>query len=238
VPENEKEEATEKFKILGKIHSVLTDSVKRSLYDAQGVVDDEEDDTFGAKWMEIWKQFFKPISESDIDNYAKQYVGSELERNDIRKAYVNGKGCWNFIFNHIPFFNVEDEPRVMEIVKEWIAAGEVEAFDQFLNEHKGKHDRRHKKYAKEAREAAEIKRQQQQPDDDLVKQLAARQQHRASSFMSMLDRLADKYGDGDEEDDSEMYALPASKKMKKGKKKQTSTKPAEHRTKSGRVSKK
>ena len=100
VAEEEKEKATESFKILAKIHEVLSDDNKRALYDQQGIVDDDDDEKFGNSWLETFKNLFKPISESDIDNYRKEYVGSELEKNDLKKAYVNGKGCINFIMSH------------------------------------------------------------------------------------------------------------------------------------------
>lgn len=76
VPEDEKELATEKFKVLSKINSVLTDKEKKSLYDESGVIDDDdEDESSMSKWMEMWKAFFKPITTQDIDNYQKEYVG-------------------------------------------------------------------------------------------------------------------------------------------------------------------
>lgn len=43
--------------------------------------------------------------------------GSELEQKDIKRAYLNGKGCLNYMLNTVPFMNVEDEPRVIELVK-------------------------------------------------------------------------------------------------------------------------
>lgn len=44
-------------------------------------------------------------------------MGSETERNDIKKAYLNGKGCRNYMMSSVPFMNVEDEPRITEIVQ-------------------------------------------------------------------------------------------------------------------------
>lgn len=76
VPEGEKELATEKFKVLSKLNSVLTDKDKKSQYDETGVIDDDdEDESSMSKWMEMWKAFFKPITTQDIDNYQKEYVG-------------------------------------------------------------------------------------------------------------------------------------------------------------------
>lgn len=44
-------------------------------------------------------------------------LGSETEERDIRKAYLGGKGCINFMMNSVPFMTVEDEPRIIELVK-------------------------------------------------------------------------------------------------------------------------
>lgn len=75
VPESEKELATEKFKILAKINEVLSDDARRALYDEQGIIDDDDDEKFGSTWLEAFKHLFKPISDSDIDNYRLEYVG-------------------------------------------------------------------------------------------------------------------------------------------------------------------
>lgn len=115
VPESEKEDATEKFKVLTKLNEMLTDNDKRKLYDEKGIIDDDDDQSLC--WLELWKQFFKPITTQDINNYEKEYIGSELEKTDIKKAYLNGKGCINYMMNCVPFMRVEDEPRIMELVK-------------------------------------------------------------------------------------------------------------------------
>ena len=89
VPEEEKEEATEKFKVLGKLYSVLSDPNKKALYDDKGVIDDDDERDLSS-WLELWRTVFKPITDQDIQNYQRDYVGSEQEEIDIRKAYVNG----------------------------------------------------------------------------------------------------------------------------------------------------
>lgn len=75
VPEEEKENATEKFKVLAKVNEVLSDDSRRALYDEQGIVDDDDDEKFGSTWLEAFKTLFKPISDSDIDNYRREYIG-------------------------------------------------------------------------------------------------------------------------------------------------------------------
>lgn len=244
VKENEKEEATEKFKVLSKIYSVLSEKDKRALYNEKGIIDDDDDDSLGAKWMTMWQQFFKPITDEDITNFEKNYVGSELERNDIKKAYENGQGCINYMMNCVPFMDCEDEPRIAEIVKEMIAAGDVPEYKTFTEEPKAKRDRRHKKYAREAREANALKekleKQDKEKQNSLEQQIALRQSERERGFSSLLDRLAQKYGDG--EDDEEAFDLSeyvAKKKSKaKGTPQKKEAKGKDHKVKEGRVSKK
>lgn len=207
VADAEKEVATEKFKVLAKLHEVLTTKDRRALYDEQGVVGDNDDDeAFGASWLETWRQFFKPITEEDINTYERQYIGSDIEKTDIKKAYVNGKGCMDFMFNMVPFMTVESEPRIKAVVKEMIDAEEVPEYKLFTEEPKAKTTRRHKKYKREEKAAAKIKQ-----ESGLEQMIMKRQNERGNSFASFLDTLADKYGG---EDESEEYEPPPPAKRK------------------------
>lgn len=80
VTEAEKEIATEKFKILTKLHTTLTDKDKKALYDEQGIIDDDGDSD--VSWLDMWRQFFKPITTTDIDNFKKEYIGECVARTD------------------------------------------------------------------------------------------------------------------------------------------------------------
>lgn len=73
VSEEEKEVATEKFKVLSKLNELLSDTDKRALYDEKGVIEDDDDEN--CSWTDLWKQFFKPITTNDIDNYQREYKG-------------------------------------------------------------------------------------------------------------------------------------------------------------------
>uniref|UniRef100_A0A1Q3F3P4 Putative molecular chaperone dnaj superfamily n=1 Tax=Culex tarsalis TaxID=7177 RepID=A0A1Q3F3P4_CULTA len=253
VKEEDKQEATEKFKVLSKIHAVLSDAPKRALYDERGIIDDDDEESLGANWLAMWQQFFKPITTEDITNFEKEYIGSELERNDIKKAYLGGKGCINHMFNSVPFMSCEDEPRIAVIVKEMIASGEVPEYKIFTEEPKAKRDRRHKKYAKEAREAEAIKEKLEKKENEkrqsagttsLEQQIALRQADRQAGFASLLDKLAQKYGDGDDDEeafDLEEYVAKKKSKAKgtpQGKKKKQQGATGGKGVKEGRVSKK
>lgn len=88
VPEGEKEIATEKFKILTKLQSILTDKDKKALYDQQGIIDDDGDSD--VSWLEMWRQFFKPITTTDIDNFKREYIG---ECWVAKHARIDSFGC-------------------------------------------------------------------------------------------------------------------------------------------------
>lgn len=251
VPEEQKAEATEKFKVLSKLYQVLTDTQKRALYDEQGIIDDDDDgDSKLSSWLELWSKIFKPITEEEINTYEKEYIGSELECTDIKKAYLGGKGCINYLMNHVPFMKVEDEPRIQKIVEGWIAAGEVPEYKIFTEEPAAKRKKRHQKYARESKEAKVIKeridRKQKEKDEqdmeanggDLQQMILARRNQRESNFSSMMDRLMEKYG-GEDDDDIVDFSAFEKKSKKKSAKKPAQQSPAKklRGIKNGRVKK-
>lgn len=154
VDESRKAIATEKFKVLGKIHSVLQDKEKRKCYDDYGEIDEENDSSFN--WMEYWRAIFKKIDIKDIEEYEKSYIGSETELRDIKKAYVGSKGNMDLILEMVPFSNCDSESRIQEVVRKMIDDGEVEEYPRFFNESKQKKARRRSKYEKEKKVAEMI----------------------------------------------------------------------------------
>lgn len=154
VQESQKLIATEKFKVLCKIHSILQNPEKRSIYDESGDVDDdcELDDS----WMNYWKSIFRKITKEDIKKCEDEYIGSETEIRDLKKAYVNGKGSMNFIIQNVPFSNCDHEPRYIEIIRKLVDDGEVDEYEEFFNEPLKKKMRRKKKEEKERAEAEEM----------------------------------------------------------------------------------
>ncbi|KAH8388343.1 hypothetical protein KR093_004508 [Drosophila rubida] len=239
VPEAQKAEATEKFKVLSKIYQVLTDAQKRGLYDEQGIIDDDDEGKLST-WMELWEKIFKPITVEDISNFEREYLGSEMELRDIKMAYLGGKGCINYMMNHVPFMGVEDEPRIKEIVAGMIASNDVPEYKIFTEEPAAKRNKRHRKYARESEEAKIIKERRERREQkdaeatsggSLEQQILARRNQREGNYNSLMDRLLEKYGG---EDDSDTVDFSAYDKKKKLKAKTQSKKTA---VKSGRVKK-
>lgn len=242
VKESEKEDATEKFKVLSKIYAILSDKDKRALYDEQGIIDDD-DDCSGSKWLSMWQQFFKPISVEDISNFEKQYIGSEMERKDIKKAYLNGKGCINYMMDHVQFMQCEEEPRIIGIIKELIATGEVPEYKICTEEPKVKRDRRHKRYAKEAKEVAamrKVQKKKQEPQVSLDQQIALLQTERERKFTSLLEKYSQVQDDEESLSIDDLVAKKTPKGKRKSKKtpQKLETKTKDRKILKGRVSKK
>lgn len=240
VEESEKEDATEKFKVLGKIYAILADKDKRALYDEQGIIDDD-DDASGTNWLKMWQQWFKPISDEDIDNYEKVYVGSETERNDIKKAYLDGKGCINYMMDHVQFMECKNESRIIGIVKELIAAGDVPEYKICTEEPKAKRDRRHKKHAKEAEEVAKIKAEEKKKNSQvsLEQQIALLQTERERRFTSLMEKYSQVEDDGESIGIDEYLAkkTPKGKSKSKNASQKQKTNAKERKIRKGRVSK-
>lgn len=111
----------------------------------------------------------------------------------------------------------------------WIADGELPEYKQFVDEPKAKRARRHKKYAREAKEADTIKRdmgkksKKENGSSSLQDVITKRHAERESTADTFFDKLLEKYGGANGSDDSDDYVLPA-KKLKKTVAKKTVTK--------------
>lgn len=204
VDENQKLIATEKFKVLCKVHSILQNSEKRKVYDDSGDVDDESD--IDSSWINYWKTIFRVITLDDIKKYEQDYLGSETEVRDLKRAYINGKGSMDHIIQAVPFANCDHEDRYLEIIRKLVDEGEVEEYSTFFNEPEKKKVRRKKKEQKERAQAeAEISTgnlEHLKIDinykinflDDLEKELLENSQRREQGFFDLISKLENEYG--------------------------------------------
>ncbi|CAH0725181.1 unnamed protein product, partial [Brenthis ino] len=197
VKDDEKLHATEKFKVLGSVHAILSDKDKRELYDATKSVDEEEYNILKDKdWTVYWRLLFKKITEEDIKAYEKEYIGSNEEKNDLKNAYLAGKGDMDYIVDQVQFARSEHEPRIRGILTEMIEQGEIPSYKIFTNEPARKRQRRHAKENREAKEAEELKKSLglSTGEDSLELMIKQNQQARANQMNSFIDDLAIKYG--------------------------------------------
>ncbi|XP_028175446.1 dnaJ homolog subfamily C member 9 isoform X2 [Ostrinia furnacalis] len=197
VDENEKLEATEKFKVLGSIHTILSDPNKRALYDETKSVDDDDYNVIVDRdWTIYWRMLFKKITDEDIKAYEKEYVGSEQEKNDLKVAYLSGKGDMDYICDQVQFARSDQESRIRGILSGMIENGEIPPYKIFTNEPARKRKRRWAKENREAKEAEELKNELGlgSENNSLELMIKQKQQSRAQQMDSFIDDLAAKYG--------------------------------------------
>ncbi|RNA07991.1 dnaJ -like protein [Brachionus plicatilis] len=193
--ESKKHESKEKFQILGKIYSILSDDEKKKIYDETGCVDGE-DEFFGANvknWEAHWRNMFKKVTTEDVDEFFEKYRTTDEEKNDLLKLYKKHEGNMDLILEEMfSQDSMEDEPRFKEIIREAIKNGHAEEYDNFTKESKKKASKRKAKFEKEAEEAEKIRKEMgvDESQDGLRKAILARREKESTSF---LDHLANKY---------------------------------------------
>ncbi|XP_026496821.1 dnaJ homolog subfamily C member 9 [Vanessa tameamea] len=197
VKDDEKLDATEKFKVLGGVHAILSDKNKRELYDATKSVDEDDYNVLKDKdWTVYWRLLFKKITDEDIKAYEKEYIGSDEEKNDLKNAYLAGKGDMDYIVDQVQFARSEHEPRIRGILTEMIELGDIPAFKIFTHEPAKKRQRRHAKENREAKEAEELKNSLglNSGENSLELMIKQKQGARLKQMDSLINDLAAKYG--------------------------------------------
>lgn len=81
----------------------------------------------------------------DILDFEKTYKGSDEEKQDVIKLYVQHEGDMDVITAFVLCYSQEDEPRICSIIQDAIDGGEVEAFPAFTQESRKKKNTRRKK---------------------------------------------------------------------------------------------
>ena len=116
----DKELAKEKFNLIHNAYSILSDATKKNLYDNGSKVLFSK-----ATNSAMWENYLKPITNIEISTAMANYRGSIVERNDVMREIVLGKGSLTHLLNNIPFMRIEDEMRMIELVKDLIEKGMI-----------------------------------------------------------------------------------------------------------------
>eukprot|EP00658_Telonema_sp_P-2_P026036 TRINITY_DN20501_c0_g1_i2.p1 TRINITY_DN20501_c0_g1~~TRINITY_DN20501_c0_g1_i2.p1 ORF type:complete len:299 (+),score=97.62 TRINITY_DN20501_c0_g1_i2:64-960(+) len=155
---NKAEDAQETFQGILKAYTVLSDPKKREVYDRTGIADDDSlpgNRTYD-EWYEHWRAMFSRITVQDIEAFAQKYVGSEMEMEDLKAAYLEAEGDMEKILDSVPMCSYKDEDRFKCVINGWIEGGVVEKLAAFAGESGKKAKRRRKKAQKEEQEANEL----------------------------------------------------------------------------------
>ncbi|XP_051897654.1 dnaJ homolog subfamily C member 9 [Pristis pectinata] len=196
VTEAEKEAATQKFQILGKAYTVLSDKEQRAVYDEQGIIDEEADVlTQDRDWEEYWRLLFKKVTVADIKNFEDKYKGSEEEMTDIKQAYMEFKGDMDSIMESVLCATTGDESRIREILENAIKARELPAYTAFTKESISKQRARKRRSDKEAKEAeaARLELGLETGADSLRSLIQKKQKDREKEMNSFLAAMEAKY---------------------------------------------
>ncbi|NXR81678.1 DNJC9 protein, partial [Pycnonotus jocosus] len=195
VPPEQKEEATRRFQILGKVYAVLSDEQQRTVYDETGMVDeDAEALQDGRDWLQYWQLLFK-VSVKDIEDFQKSYKNSAEELADVKAAYLNFKGDMDRIMESVMCVDYTDEPRIREMIEQAIDSGELPSFKAFVKESKQKMMSRRKRVEKEAKEAKKIKDELGLGgENDLQALIKSRNRDREKQMDDFFAHLEAKYG--------------------------------------------
>lgn len=120
VCDDDKSIANEKFHVIHQACLVLSDPEQRKRYD----------DGFNVLFprptiVGEWERCLRPVNNADVHTARTLYQNSYKEKCDIEREYLSGKGSMTHMLNNIPFMRVEDEPRVIEIIKRSVIKGKV-----------------------------------------------------------------------------------------------------------------
>lgn len=167
-------------------------------------------------------QFEGVVTEDAVANFAKDYKGSDEEREALLDAYEKYKGDMNKIYSVIMVSNpLEDEDRFQELFKAAIESGEVEAYKAFTEEPEKRRQSRIKKARQEAKEAEQekekgaAKKGKKKGGAGDLSDLAALIQ-RKNQGSSFLDRLEAKYASEQFEEEARGKKKKVGGKKRKG----------------------
>jgi len=223
VDEAEKDSATEKFQLLGRVYGILGDPEKRKIYDETG--DDPDDDSFdddvNKDWEAYWRRTFPAITEEMIRNFYATYADSDAERDDLKALYSRFDGNVEKILEWMIHQTEDDAERLQSMIEDMIKTGELDKTTAFTKTklNKRKKTQRRKRAADEAAEAEDMlkqirKKHRVSEDASLEVLLKKRQEDRESLNGSFLEALEAKYcggGGGDDDDEEAEVAAPKKK---------------------------
>lgn len=187
--------ATEKFQALGKVYEVLKDKDQRAVYDEQGIVDDESDClNQDRNWEEYWRLLFPKITLEDILQFEKKYKGTDEEKEDLSRLYLQHEGDMDLIMDSALFAEEDEEPRIRAILQSLVDAKELPAFKAFTHESAKKKSNRKRRAEKERKEAEEMQKEMGiNSNDSLEALIKRRQKSNEHGFNSLIAGLEAKY---------------------------------------------
>ena len=194
---NPSKDASKQFQTLQKVYAVLSDEKKRKVYDETGRVDEMDSQEFNDLY-EYYRTMYKKVTEEDILQVTKEYLGSEEEARDLKECYVKFEGDMTKVFEWQMCSDIEfDSHRFAEIIEADASLEKYPKFEQYLNKHvRGKKapvdplgNRVSKKKLKSSG-----KENGDEGMGDLQALILAKNKSRAGAADDLFARLEEKYG--------------------------------------------
>ncbi|SGZ22507.1 BQ5605_C022g09498 [Microbotryum silenes-dioicae] len=146
-----------RFQRISYAYNVLKDEKRRKRYDDTGRTDEGRGiERSEDEWREYFKELWTgQINAETIDQFKKEYQGSEEELSDLLEAYDVHSGDLESISNHIMCSTIEDEPRFISLINKAIQDGRLRTCKKWTTSSKNLKARttRINKANKEANEA-------------------------------------------------------------------------------------
>lgn len=122
VHSDNKKAANDQFNIIHQAYSILSSPEKKRKYD------DGLDIFFSKATVSAhWESHLTIIEKADIERVQKNYQGSKKEEEEITREFIRGNGSLTHLMNTIPFMRVEDEARIVDIVKQLMNNGKLKS---------------------------------------------------------------------------------------------------------------
>ncbi|KAF2203366.1 DnaJ-domain-containing protein [Delitschia confertaspora ATCC 74209] len=136
VDPTKKNDAHHIFQEIAFAYAILSDERRRKRYDLTGRTSEileGEDEADDFNWLDFYRaQFSEAVTEDRINNIAKEYKGSEEERQHILAAYTQYNGKLDKIYDNVMLSDIlEDDDRFRQIIQEEIDKGTVQAYSAF-----------------------------------------------------------------------------------------------------------
>ena len=227
VEEAEKEAATAKFQLLGRVYAILSDAEKRKIYDETGEdPDDDEITDVNKDWTAHWRRMFPAVTEDMIRNFHATYAKSPEEKADLKALYTRFNGNMEKVFEWMIHQSEDDVERLQGAVEEMFEKGELKKTSAYAKTKitKRKKAQRRKRAADEAAEAEDMlsqirKKHRMSEDASLEALIRKRAEERESLNGSFLEALEAKYcgrSGGDDDDDDDESCERNTPKKKRG----------------------
>lgn len=114
--------AAKNFQALNAAYRILTDPMKRNMYDLTGDVEESED---FSEAYNYYRDRYHQVTPEAINDFAATYKNSEMEREDLISYYLDYDGDMSSILLCVPLSEREDLPRFWKIYAQLIKSKQL-----------------------------------------------------------------------------------------------------------------